>query len=199
MIKMKNTKNKLSQQLHSGEISSDEYKNKISKLISDENIPLIVKSLYSLQFGYPSIQTISNTTGIPNNRVKNVLIDSSVYTRFVKPNKIENFRFITSNFVDEIWNADLSEWGANNRIYSKQFVENDGYCYILHIIDMFSRYVWLFPLKDKEGKTVADCFHHLAKENLYPKRLCVDEGKEFYNKYMDYYINKYNIDRYYIY
>ncbi|CAG8598784.1 10363_t:CDS:2 [Paraglomus brasilianum] len=31
---------------------------------------------------------------------------------------------------------------------------NDGYSYILTMIDVFSRYVWVIPLKDKEGSTI---------------------------------------------
>ena len=188
--------NALAKQLLRGDITASEYKQHIKRITTEENIPLIVKSLYTLEFGYPSLKVISNTTGISENLVKNALLDNSAYTRFIRPTHIENFRFVTSNFVDEIWNADLSEWGANNRMYSKQMVQNDGYVYILHIIDLFSRYVWLFPLKDKEGKTVADCFMSLAKDGLIPRKLWIDRGKEFYNKSMDYYCNKYGVERY---
>jgi predicted MPP superfamily phosphohydrolase len=81
-------------------------------------------------------------------------------------------------------------------MYNKQFVENDGYVYILHIIDLFSRYLWMFPLQDKEGKTIADCFNKLAKDGLKPQKLFVDKGSEFYNKYMNYYCEKYDVERY---
>jgi hypothetical protein len=179
------------------EITSGEYKRSIKQFIhDDDNIKIIVESLYTLDFGFPSIQVISNTTGIPYNKVKNVLSKDNIHTRFKKPVKIQNYRFTTSNDVDEIWTADLSEWGANNRLYNKQFVENDGYIYILHIIDLFSRYLWMFPLQDKEGKTIADCFNKLAKEGLTPKKLFVDRGTEFYNRYLDYYCKKYSVERY---
>ena len=201
---MKKTINKLAQQLHSNEITSQDYKEKIQTIIrssTPNSIPDIetevINSLYTLNFGYPSLQVISNTTGIPINKVKSILLDHSSYTRFVKPIRIQNYRFTTANYIDEIWTADLSEWGANNRMFKKQFVQSDGYVYILHIIDVFSRYAWLFPLQDKEGKSIADCFHYLAKEyNLHPNKLFVDKGSEFYNKYMNYYCKKYDVEMY---
>jgi hypothetical protein len=122
---------------------------------------------------------MSVTTGISYDKVKAVMSSNPIWTQFAKPTKVQNYRFITSNFVDETWTADLSEWGANKRMYNKQFVQNDGYVYILHIIDLFSRYLWLFPLKDKEGKSIADCLNSLAKDGLHPKKLFVDKGSEF--------------------
>ena len=50
------------------------------------------------------------------------------------------------------------------------------------VIDVFSKFGWIVPLKDKTGKTVANAFKKIFKEKRIPKFLWTDKGKEFYNK-----------------
>ena len=54
------------------------------------------------------------------------------------------------------------------------------------ITDVFTKYAWIKPLKDKKGKkgkTVLNAFIEIAnKSNLKPSKLWVDQGKEYYNK-----------------
>ena len=58
---------------------------------------------------------------------------------------------------------------------------NRGIRYLLAIIDVFSKYGWLIPLKDKTGKSVASALKTIFKERK-PEKMWVDKGKEFYNK-----------------
>ena len=52
-------------------------------------------------------------------------------------------------------------------------------------IDVFTKYAWVKPLKDKAGKTVLDDFIEIVNEsNRKPKKLWVDQGREFCNKLM---------------
>lgn len=92
--------------------------------------------------------------------------------------------------MDEVWGADLvemQEWSKNNR----------GYRYMLNVIDVFSKYAWSLPLKDKRGETVTEAFKVIAKSSKrIPKFLWVDEGKEFYNRTMDAWLSENNISRY---
>ena len=48
-------------------------------------------------------------------------------------------------------------------------------------IDIFSKYGWVIPLKNKEGKTVADALKTIFEKRK-PEKLWTDKGKEFYNK-----------------
>ena len=92
--------------------------------------------------------------------------------------------------VDEIWGADLVEMQE----WSKQ---NNGYRYMLNIIDVFSKYAWSVPLKDKRGESVTIAFKSIVKSsNRQPKFLWVDQGKEFYNRNMDEWLKQNNITRY---
>ena len=58
---------------------------------------------------------------------------------------------------------------------------NRGVKYLLAVIDVFSKYGWLIPLKDKTGKSVASALKTIFEERKLEK-MWVDKGKEFYNK-----------------
>ena len=58
---------------------------------------------------------------------------------------------------------------------------NRGFKYLLAVIDVFSKYGWLIPLKDKTGKSVASALKTIFKERK-PEKIWIDKGKKFYNK-----------------
>ena len=58
---------------------------------------------------------------------------------------------------------------------------NCGVKYLPAVIDIFSKYDWLIPLKDKTGKSVASALETIFKEKK-AEKMSVDKGKEFYNK-----------------
>ena len=58
---------------------------------------------------------------------------------------------------------------------------NRGVKYLLAVIDVFSKYGRLIPLKDKTGKFVASALKTIFEERK-PEKMWVDKGKEFYNK-----------------
>ena len=61
--------------------------------------------------------------------------------------------------------------------------QNKGYKYLLNVIDVFSKYAWSIPMKNKTGLTTLDAFRKIVKESgRIPKHIWVDKGKEFYNK-----------------
>lgn len=41
---------------------------------------------------------------------------------------------------------------------------NKGYRYLLMVLDVFSKYGWIEPLKDKTGETVTEAFKRVFKE-----------------------------------
>ena len=53
--------------------------------------------------------------------------------------------------------------------------------YLLTVIDVFSKYGWIVPLKTKTGKEVARAFRKLFLGD-HPSRLWTDKGTEFYNQ-----------------
>ena len=78
--------------------------------------------------------------------------------------------------VDDIWTADLVDMSPYSR-------SNSGYKYFLTVIDIFSKYGWIVPLKTKSGKEIAMAFHKLfTSTNAHPSRLWTAKGTEFYNQ-----------------
>src|SRR5437870_11528012 len=92
--------------------------------------------------------------------------------------------------IDDTWGADLVEMQELSK-------ENKGYRYMLNVIDIFSKYAWSVPLKDKKGTTVLEEFRQIVKvSDRIPKHIWVDEEKEFYNKEMTGWLKENNIIRY---
>ena len=58
------------------------------------------------------------------------------------------------------------------------------YKYLLMATDVFSKYGWIRPSKDKKGETVSEAFKTIFKEGREPPNLWVDKGKEFYIKHL---------------
>ena len=83
-------------------------------------------------------------------------------------------RRVLVNGIDRIWAADLEDMQAFSKF-------NRGVKYLLAVIDIFSKYGWLIPLKDKTGKSVTSALETIFKEGK-PEKMWVDKGKEFYNK-----------------
>ena len=59
-----------------------------------------------------------------------------------------------SSYKDNIWGVDL----ADMRLISKY---NKGIKYLLCVIDLFSKYVFVIPLKDKKGSTITNAFEDI--------------------------------------
>ena len=50
------------------------------------------------------------------------------------------------------------------------------------VIDIFRKYAWLVPLKDKKGVSIVDAFQKILDDwNRKPNKIWVDKGSEFYN------------------
>ena len=59
---------------------------------------------------------------------------------------------------------------------------NKGIKYILCVIDLFSKYAFVVPLKDKKGISIVNAFQSfLNKSKRKPNKIWIDKGSEFYN------------------
>ena len=57
-----------------------------------------------------------------------------------------------------------------------------GIRYLLCVIDLFSKYAWVVPLKDKKGVSIVNAFQSiLDSSERKPNKIWVDQGSEFYN------------------
>ena len=68
-----------------------------------------------------------------------------------------NKRTVYSGFKDNIWGADL----ADMQLISKF---NKGFRFLLCVIDIFSKYAWVVPLKNKKGITITHAFQKIFQK-----------------------------------
>ena len=90
---------------------------------------------------------------------------------------IKNFkkRKVYSGFRDIIWGADL----ADMQLISKF---NKEFRFLLCVIDIFRKYSWVVPLKDKKGVSIVYDFQKILDDsNTKSNKIWVEEGGEFYN------------------
>ena len=74
---------------------------------------------------------------------------------------------------------------------------NKGIKYLLCIIDLFSKYAWVIPIKDKKGISIVNAFKKiLSYSNRKPNKIWVDQGSEFYNKSFKCFLKINNIEMY---
>ena len=85
-------------------------------------------------------------------------------------------RKVYSSFRDNIWSVDLDKY--NRRIK-----------YLFCAIDIFSKYVWVVPLKDKRWISIVNVFQRIISEGTKPNKKWVDLGGKFYNN-LEFFENK---------
>ena len=93
--------------------------------------------------------------------------------------------------IDQQWQADLADMQA----IAKQ---NNGVKYILTVIDIFSKYAWAVPVKNKGSNEMLEAFKSLFKKSSprIPQKLQTDAGKEFLNKDVQNYLKSKRIQHF---
>lgn len=163
--------------------------------------------------------SICRVCHLEKNNISKSPEDIEIMELFKPVRKHYTTRHYIQRGIDDTWQADLyvfyrsrgkisdpsyslrTKKELEDNDYKKILKANDGYKYILNIIDTFSKFVWAVPLKTKTGSEIANEFLKLlenVKTNGHnpPRKLHVDKGKEFYNKNLREILNKYDIIMY---
>ena len=77
---------------------------------------------------------------------------------------LENLRKVYSWFRDNIWGVDLADMQSLSKY-------NKGIKYLLCAIDIFSKYAWVVPLKDKRGISIVNAFQKIISEEIIPNKI----------------------------
>src|SRR5271154_5101455 len=128
---------------------------------------------YNTKTGYSGINDIARKSEENVKSVKTYLESKNVYTLHKPVRKKFERRKIFVYRIDEQWQADL----VDMQLYSK---ENEGYNYMLTVIDCFSRFAFAKIIKNKSGDEVKNAFESIFNERI-PKKIQADQGTEFYN------------------
>ena len=148
-------------------------KNKALKIASNPNCNGYERRLASMVYTF--FDKKSKGSGLKQNQ-ENSLQNSQSANELHEP-IIRKFgkRKVYSSFMDNILGVDL----ADMQLISKH---NKGIRYLLCTIDLFSKYAWVVPLKDKKGVSIVNAFQkNLDSSKIKPNKKWVDQGSEFYN------------------
>ena len=57
---------------------------------------------------------------------------------------------------------------------------NKGFRFLFCVIDIFSKYAWVVPLKDKKGVNIVNAFQKILHDSASkPNKIWVDKASEF--------------------
>ena len=136
---------------------------------------------------YKFLDKKSKGSGIKNDIKENQQLANELHTLITR--KLKK-RKVYSSFKDSIWGVDL----ADMQLITKC---NKGIRYLLCPIDLFSKYAFVVPLKDKKGITIANAFQSiLDNSKRKPNKIWVDQGSEFYNTHFKKWLKENNIEMY---
>ena len=63
----------------------------------------------------------------------------------------------TVTIIDDVWEMDLADLSSLSKY-------NEKYRYLLKVIEIFSRYAWSVPLKDKTGTSIKAALKYLFRD-----------------------------------
>ena len=81
---------------------------------------------------------------------------------------------VTVTGIDDQWQAELVDISSLAR-----FIK--GYKFLLTCIDVFSKFAWVVPLKNKTRETLVNSFQSILDLGRSPEKLQTDKGTEFLN------------------
>jgi len=91
--------------------------------------------------------------------------------------------------VDDIWSSDLLDMGGP--------AHNNGYRYIVVVVDVYSRFASGIPICKKTADEVLTAIETVGEEHgTLPKKLWTDQGKEYYNTKMSSFLKKNEVGQY---
>lgn len=121
--------------------------------------------------------------------VKEWLQSQDIYTYHKPRSRYFSRNRVYAEKIDSNWQMDLCDMRNISTV-------NSGYKYILTIIDVFSKFAWAIPIKNKSADTVLTALKSVLDFRK-PKKIQADEGLEFFNKNCKEYMLKHNINMFF--
>ena len=146
-------------------------KNKTLKIATDLRVNGYERGLASIVYKFSNKRTKGSGINLQNNSLNSEVLALELHKPIIK-----NFkrRKVYSSFKDNIWGVDL----ADMQLISKY---NKGIGYLLCVTDLFSRYAWVIPPKNKKGESIVEGFKKILDDcNRKPNKIWVDHGSDFY-------------------
>ena len=126
------------------------------------------RGLASMVYKFFDKKSMGSGTAKPSSSILADELHKPIIKKFEK-------RKVYSQFKDNIWGVDLADMQSLSR-------KNKGIKYLLCVIDLYSKYAFAIPLKDKKGISILNAFNKIIKQfNRKLNKIWVDQGGEFYN------------------
>ena len=111
--------------------------------------------------GFKKLENTTKSTAEPSALARNssILADELHKPIIRKFNK----RKVYLQFKDNIWGVDLADMQSLSR-------KNKGIEYLLCVINMYSKYAFVIPLKDKKGISIVNAFNKIIKQSFFSYR-----------------------------
>jgi hypothetical protein len=162
--------------------------------MSDKLIKALEANYYNpaLPAGYSSVDKLYKATRkkfpkLKKRQVQDWLRTQDTYTRHVPLRHRFPRERVYAPGIDLQWQADLSDLSS-----LKQY--NRQHKFLLCVIDVFSKYAWVKPLKDKTGATLVRAFGQILRESKRkPQHMQTDKGTEFLNQKFQAFLRKCSI------
>ena len=125
-------------------------------------------------------------TGFKRERIDKFVSNCTTCNRHRPLERISPITLIVASQSWEIVQMDC----VDMRNYSEH---NDGYGWMLNIIDSYSKFVFLFTMKTKSAEDVLVCLKHVFRSEGAPIIIQSDNGLEFINSSVGEYLKSKNI------
>ena len=74
---------------------------------------------------------------------------------------------------------------------------NKGFRFLLCVVDIFSKYAWVVPLKDQKGISIVNAFQEILDNSTRePNKILADKESKFYNSYFKKWLKDNGIELY---
>ena len=143
-------------------------RDKAFKIASDPKYDGYQRGLASMVYKF--FDKNSKASGIINE--SNYQLANELHKPIIKKLKKRKEYF---SFKDNIQGVDLADMQSLSKF-------NKGIKYLLCAVDLFSKYAWVIPFKDKKGTGIVNAFQKIISKERKPNKIWVDQGSEFYHQ-----------------
>ena len=166
--------------------------------ISKKSLALDVKNIYNnpkLPASYSGLNKIyqllkkkAKYKNLKYSDLKKVLSKEETYQMYKSSKKTFPRRKVITSYLNDQWDIDLIDMSS----FAK---ENDNIKYLLTIIDIFSRYAYVYPLRSKSQEEIISAMKNILKQNK-PDNIRSDKGGEFTGTKIKKYFQDNNINHF---
>ena len=121
------------------------------KIASDQKYDGYQRELASMVYKF--FDKKSQGSGLANNK-ENIQLADELHKPIIRKFKK---RKVYSSIRDKIWGVDLPDMQLLSKF-------NKGFRFLLYVVDIFSKYAWVIPLKDKKSISIANGFQKILDD-----------------------------------